>query len=59
MDKVHVVKAFNREVMANDLKQAQEQAGWARSMGYAAAIFLDDGTVVELMTLERGCDEWA
>jgi hypothetical protein len=49
----YVVKAFNREVAANNLKQAQEQAGWARSMGYAAAIFLDDGTVVEPMTL--GC----
>ena len=56
---MYVVKAFNREVAANNLKQAQEQAGWARSMGYAAAIFLDDGTVVEPMTLERGCDEWA
>ena len=51
---MYVVKAFNREVMADDLKQAQEQAGWARSMGYAAAIFLDDGTLVEPMTL--GCD---
>jgi len=51
---VYVVKAFNREVMADDLKQAQEQAGWARSMGYAAAIFLDDGTLVEPMKL--GCD---
>ena len=52
-----VVKAFNREVMALNLQQAQDQAGWARSMGYAAAIFLDDGTVIEPMTLERGCDE--
>jgi hypothetical protein len=51
---MYVVKAFNREVLADDLKQAQEQAGWARSMGYAAAIFLDDGTVVEPMML--GCD---
>jgi len=51
---MYVVKAFDREVMADDLKQAQDQAGWARSMGYAAAIFLDDGTVVEPMTL--GCD---
>ena len=51
---MYVVKAFNREVMADDLKQAQEQARWARSMGYAAAIFLDDGTLVEPMTL--GCD---
>ena len=57
MDKVHVVKAFNREVMADDLKQAQDQAGWARSMGSAAGIWMDDGTVIEPMTLERGCDE--
>jgi hypothetical protein len=58
--RVYVVKAFNREVVANNLKQAQDQAGWARSMGYAAEIHrLDDGTVVEPMTLERGCDEWA
>ena len=54
MGKVYVVKAFNREVQALNLQQAQDQAGWARSMGYAAAIFLDDGTVVEPMTL--GCD---
>jgi hypothetical protein len=51
---MYVVRAFNREVLADDLKQAQEQAGWARSMGYAAAIFLYDGTLVEHMTL--GCD---
>ena len=59
MDKVHVVKAFNREVMALNLQQAQDQAGWARSMGSAAGIWMDDGTVIEPMTLERGCDEWA
>ena len=51
---MYVVRAFNREVLADDLKQAKEQAGWAGSMGYAAAIFLDDGTLVEPMML--GCD---
>jgi len=51
---MYVVKAFDREVLADDLAQAQDQAGWARSMGYAAAIFFEDGTMVEPMTL--GCD---
>lgn len=51
---MYIVKAFNREVLADDLEQARDQAGWARSMGYAAAIFLEDGTVVEPMML--GCD---
>ena len=51
---MYIVKASNSEVLADNLEQARDQAGWARSMGYAAAIFLEDGTVVEPMML--GCD---